>query len=501
MMELNNIKNIEKWKIFEEKFNIQTKGNPFSDVTIEAIFTNGQQEIRTKGFYNGNGEYIIRFMPLVEGKWDYRTISSIEELDKKTGSFICIKASSNNHGRVLLKKDVVKFPTKEDIFHFSYEDGTSYKPFGTTIYAWINQSEKVQEETLETLKKGYFNKVRMCIFPKYYTYNTTDPEMYAFEGNREDGFDFTRFNTKFFENLEKRIAQLDEMGIEVDIILLHPYDNWGFAKMSKEQDINYLNYVVTRLSHFKNIWWSLANEFDLMPQKSIEDWETYARVVMGNDPYGHLRSIHNCVKLYDHTKPWITHVSIQRIDVYKTAEMVTDWREMYLKPIVVDECAYEGNINFGWGNITGEEMVRRFWEGCIRGGYLSHGEVYVDRGPQIWWSHGGKLHGTSQERILFLQKIMKDMPDNATPLVLTPENHESNWDVRCIHKNDEYFLYYFGFFKPLFRTYSLPKGKKYNIELIDTWEMTIKDLGIFEGDIKINLPEKQYMAIRMKIVD
>lgn len=68
----------------------------------------------------------------------------------------------------------------------------------------------------------------MCIFPKFYTYNTADPEYYAFEGNEKDGFDFTRFNPVFWENLERRIRQLDELGIEADVILLRPYDRWGF---------------------------------------------------------------------------------------------------------------------------------------------------------------------------------------------------------------------------------------------------------------------------------
>lgn len=71
---------------------------------------------------------------------------------------------------------------------------------------------------------------------------------------------------------------------------------------------------------------------------------------------------------------------------------------------MVDECAYEGNINYGWGNITGEEMTRRFWEGCT-----------------------------------------------------------------------------------------------YEIELLDTWNMTIEKLpGTYSGSIRIDLPEMQYLAIRMR---
>ena len=247
----------------------------------------------------------------------------------------------------------------------------------------------------------------------------------------------------------------------------------------------------------------MANEFDLLPWKSVEDWELYARVIMRRDSYGHLRSIHNCMKLYDQTRSWITHASIQRVDVYKTAETVSEWRQQYQKPIVVDECSYEGNINFGWGNITGEELTRRFWEGCIRGGYLTHGEVYIQY-DQIWWSHGGTLHGTCPERIAFLKKIMADTPAGASPLKLTPQNHMANWDVPCLCKEDDrsYYLYYFGFSKPAFRTYELAEGCAYEIELIDTWDMTICRLpGIYSGNIRIDMPEKQYMAIRMKRVD
>ena len=57
--------------------------------------------------------------------------------------------------------------------------------------------------------------------------------------------------------------------------------------------------------------------------------------------------------------------------------------------MVVDECGYEGDLEHGWGNISGEEMLRRFWEGAVRGGYVGHGETYWDADEEIWWSKGG----------------------------------------------------------------------------------------------------------------
>ncbi len=493
----------EQFRIFEADLTGTDQGNPYKDIWLKADFMNDSEKIEVNGFYCGNGNYKVRFMPAKPGKWTAVTRSNDPALDKMELVCDCMPAKEGNHGRVLLKSEIRprSISSEEDNYHFSYEDGTRFQPFGTTCYAWINQPEAIQEQTLETLKNSCFNKVRMCIFPKFYTYNTVNPPCYAFEGNEEDGFDLSRFYPEFWDKLEKCISRLDELGIEADVILLHPYDKWGFSKMDRETDMFYLKYAVDRLCHFKNVWWSMANEFDLLPWKSVEDWELYARLVMRRDSYGHLRSIHNCVKLYDHTRPWITHVSIQRIDVYKTAEAVSEWRGIYHKPIVVDECAYEGNINFGWGNITGEELTRRFWEGCIRGGYLSHGEVYVQH-EQIWWSHGGKLYGTCPERIAFLKEIMADTPEDVSPLKVTPDIQEANWDVPCLCKADKsYFLYYFGFFKPAFRTYELTEGYSYEIELIDTWNMTIRKLpGVYSGSIKIDMPEKQYMAIRMKKV-
>lgn len=520
-------RSVEQYRVFDLNIKGSKVGNPFKEAKLEAVFSNGTERYRVKGFYKGDGNYGIRFMPGSVGEWKYEIFGmdvdnerivcteddkigeekNDENGERRSGSFLCTPASEKNHGRVLLAKNVyqkgeVNFYPTEDEYHFAYEDGTRYQPFGTTCYAWINQKEEIQEQTLETLKQAPFNKIRMCIFPKFYSYNTEDPEMYAFEGDAESGFDFERFNPKFFENLEKRINQLDELGIQADIILLHPYDRWGFSKMTREQDIFYLTYVVRRLSHFKNVWWSLANEYDLMPQKPVEDWETYAHVIMENDPYGHLRSIHNCIPFYDHSRPWVTHCSIQRIDVYKTAEMVTEWRKQYRKPVVIDECGYEGNIDFGWGNLTGEELTRRYWEGCVRGGYLSHGETYVDRGDQIWWSHGGTLTGDSVARIGFLKQILAETPVDAEPLELTPENHEENWDAPCMHLGDEFFLYYYGFSRPLYRNYTLPAGKKYKLELIDTWNMTIEELPeIYEGKIRIKMGARQYMAVRMKWVE
>ena len=64
--------------------------------------------------------------------------------------------------------------------------------------------------------------------------------------------------------------------------------------MRPEEDDLYWKYVIARFAAYRNIWWSLANEFDLFEEKNVEDWERYAKIICVKDPYNHLRSIHNC---------------------------------------------------------------------------------------------------------------------------------------------------------------------------------------------------------------
>ncbi len=470
------------WGVYEMTISGPRDGNPFTDVTLHAEFTHGNRSLRVPGFYDGEGVYRIRFMPDSNGKWEYRTSSNARSMDGIQGEFDCAGPARGNHGPVKVK----------DTFHFAYADGTRYLPVGTTCYAWTHQGDRLEEETLKTLAASPFNKIRMCVFPKSYTFNANEPEQYPFEGSIQDGWDYTRLNPRFFRHLEKRIEQLGALGIEADLILFHPYDRWGFQEMTKGADDRYLKYVVARLAAYRNVWWSLANEYDFMWAKHVEDWERFAGIIKENDPYGHLISIHNGLVFYDYRRDWVTHCSIQRIDLYKTAEYANEWRERWNKPIVIDECAYEGDVDAGWGNITGEEMVRRFWEGAVRGGYVGHGETYVHAQDILWWSKGGILHGTSPARIAFLRRIMEEGPaDGWNPI-------PGAWDAPSAGIQDEYIIHYYGFNQPRFKVYRMKEGLRYNIDVIDTWGMTVTRLdGEYEGTFRVELPARPYIAVRM----
>jgi hypothetical protein len=474
------VKNIERWDIFQLILKGPAVGNPFRDIELSAEFSHQHRICRVAGFYDGDGNYVIRFMPDTEGKWLYITSSQTPELNNHRGSFICTPASEGNHGPVRVR----------DTYHFAHEDGTLHFSFGTTCYVWNHQGDALEEQTLETLKNAPFNKMRMCVFPKHYTFNQNEPPYHAFERLEDGSWNFDRFNPEFFRHLEQRVQDLRESGIQADIILFHPYDRWGYSTMPADVDDSYLRYVVARLAPYRNVWWSMANEYDLMKSKTMLDWDRFFKIVQACDPYQHLRSVHNCREFYDHNKPWVTHCSIQRHDL----EQVSEWRRLYQKPIVVDECAYEGNIPHNWGNITAEEMTHRFWDGFSRGGYVGHGETYLHPEDILWWSKGGVLYGQSPARIQFLRDIMEAGP-RIDPL-------GASWDLNQSGNGDDYRLIYFGKHRPAYKDITLPEHKQYTIDIIDTWLMTMTPLpGTYSGQCRVNLPGQPYLAIRIRAVD
>lgn len=511
---------VEKWGVFEVSSKGKSDGNPFRDYTMTAAFKSDKEEITVEGFYDGDGVYRARFMPSYEGTYTYTIGGNFSDnIEEKTGCFEAVAPSSGNHGPVVVK----------DKTHFAYADDTPYFSVGTTCYAWANQPMERQEQTLETLKNSPFNKIRFCFFPKFYEFNTKEPISYPFERGKGEGlddelvqkqkegrflfpgmkaeepdygFDYYRPNAAHFKRFDLRIAQLMEMGIEADMILMHPYDKWGHNVMGKEACDSYLRYVVARYGAYRNVWWSLSNEFDFIKTKTPEDWERYGQIVSGCDKFHRLLSVHNGGPNYDFSKDWVTHCSLQRVDFYKTTETTDEFLEKYGKPVVWDEICYEGNIGLGWGNITGQELVRRFWEAFMRGGHCGHGETFMDAEDILWWSHGGVLKGDSPERLRFLLDILKDVPGGFLTKgqgmfdeVVGFAGGSTGEGMRTCY---DYSIHYLGICQPTYRPVMLPEDADYEVDVIDTWDMTITPLGRMRGFNRVEMPGKQYMALRIR---
>ncbi|KQN75201.1 DUF5060 domain-containing protein [Devosia sp. Leaf64] len=515
------------WGLFEIALDGPSTGNPFLDVTFEATFSQGGTVLKVPGFYDGDGVYRLRFMPQVEGVWQYQTSSNVAALDGVEGSVNVGPAKPGDHG-----------PVRAVGEHFRYADGSRYINIGTTAYVWNLQGDAMEEETLATLADAPFTKIRMCVFPKHYRYNQNEPPLYPFallkRGTSEWGgamknggweFDCDRIEPAYFRHLEKRIADLNALGVEADLILLHPYDRWGFAHMSAEQDDRYLRYVVARLTAFPNVWWSMANEYDFMFNKTLADWDRMIGVVAEADPFGHLLSVHNGFAPYDYSDKRITHVSIQR----PYTDRIALWRKQFGKPVSDDECCYEGDIAEHWGNISGRELVHRFWDGTVAGGSVTHGETFYNDVENLWWAKGGKLVGESVSRIAFLKNILEAAPEEGLDPVpttgaykimmaggldhadlrelISPNPGEEGWvrvgaPFATAGQPHRYYLTYFGQNQPGEFAIAVPPEEHYRATLIDTWEMTETVIAesVQRGDV-LRFKAKPYQALRLNRIE
>jgi len=499
---------VEKWEIYEVTLKGQSTGNPFVGIELSAVFTDGERTFEPDGFYDGDGIFKIRFMPDKEGIWTYKTKSNRKELNSKEGQFTCTPASHGNHGPVQVRNQ----------YHFEYQDGIPYYPFGTTIYEWVFQSEETRQQTLETLKSSPFNKARFLVVPPFKKKYISGPlilDKFPFEGTSVDNFDFSRFNVEYFHHFEKCLQQIQDLGIQADVILFRPYDKekWGFDRMDDATNDLFTRYVVARLAAFRNVWWSMANENSFMDYLTEDDWDRLFQIVDKKDPYHHMLSIHNADVLYDYNKPWVTHVSFQYYNAVRAFGAAAMVRDIYRKPVINDEINYEGNISSRWGQLSGEEMVFRFWLAYIGGTYATHGEAIVHPSEIDWISEGGVLRGESPKRIAFLRKIVEAGPQNG----LEPIDHHYTRNIAGEY--GKFYLFYFGKEKINSWNFELPRrglknGMKFKVELIDTWNMTITPVdSIFEiekldrykfTDKKkstIKFPGKPYMAMRISLVE
>ncbi len=515
---------MEQYRVCELTYQGSVLTDHWAQIDLTAVFSCKDQQVTVRGFYDGAGVYKVRFLPMAAGVWQYQVSGVITD----AGTLEVLPAAPGaDHS-----------PVYAEGCHFRRRSGALFWPFGTTVYALAHQEDTLVRQTLESLKASPFNKVRMCIFPKHYDYNHNEPPLYAFEKTVDGRWDVNRPDPAFWQRLERILAELDQAGIQAALILFHPYDRWGFAQLSAQENRIYLDTVLRRLSAFPNVWWSLANEYDLCAAKTAQDWCDIEAFVASHDPAHHLLSCHNCFAFWDHSRPAVTHASLQT----KMLARISEWRDQYQKPIVVDECCYEGDLDQFWGSISGREMTNRFWRVVTTGGYCTHGETFLDPEEVLWWARGGVLRGESPARIAFLRGIVESLPGPIEPLDLpvsplfrmaarqdrsaleqmlavAPEQFRhalkavyqlggeatffaASEAVYMGHCGEDAYLVFYDL-RPCPKGWlELPENHRYRVELIDTWNMTRTELlPAASGKTPLTLPGREGMAVLAVRID
>ena len=108
----------------------------------------------------------------------------------------------------------------------------------------------------------------------------------------------------------------------------------------------------------------------------------------------------------------------------------------------------------------------------------------------------GGLQGL--KRFALLHQIMSETPG----LGLAP--YFNSWDDICgVPENEfmqpvkSYYLIYYSFMQPSFRTYYFDDTSVFELHVIDTWNMTVTDVGEVRGRFRVELPSRPFMAVQL----
>lgn len=245
---------------------------------------------------------------------------------------------------------------------FTHEDGESIK-----VRAYRSSDnecsvnfypEKTGMYTYTTCENKVLGKIEVSVDENHIRHGIV--KAYKTHFRYQDGTWFYPFGTTVYALVHQQNELVDTT---METLAAAPFNKVRMCLFPKHYDFNHNE---PEFFAFEKD----ANEFDLM-KYSFEEWDEIASFTAKMDPYGHLLSNHNCIGFWDFDNKDTTHVCLQ----IKGCEEVSGFIRKYRKPLMVDECCYEGNIAYEWGNISPFEMVNKFWMTIVQGGYCTHGET------------------------------------------------------------------------------------------------------------------------------
>jgi len=377
---------VPRWQPHNFAFHASgTCDNPFSVSFSALVQSPGTGSFVTNGFYDGDGQWILRIAPWAEGTWSIQTRSSDTDLDGRESLFECV-ANDNHiiHGGLLVDN--------ANPHHFVYEDGSPYFLMGYECdWLWaLDMSDPDMPTVLPFLDKLVeygFNHVILNTYAHDCSWQEGrigpddygPPPMYAWEGTNEHP-DHSRFNLAYWQHYDRVIDALYRRGI-VAHLMIKVYNkmvNWPAP--SSIEDNRFFQWVIARYAAYPNVVWDFSKESNNEPSLSYK--LDRFRFIRKHDPYRRLLTTHDDEAEYE------SGVYCNELD-FHSDQHHSDWhaevlrkRDQHAWPIINVEFGYEhgpeGSHDMTYGVVQSpEELCRRAWEICMAGGYVAYYYTYT----------------------------------------------------------------------------------------------------------------------------
>ena len=374
-------------RMFEGNFaSTKTYADPFNDVDVDVIFSNGGETWRVPAFWHGGSTWTVRFAPPQPGDYTYHLESTDTANPDLNGHDSRVTVRPYTGTNPLLKRGTPRVSANKR--YFEYADGTPFYWLGDTW--WTGLSDRIpwegfQKLTADRKEKG-FTVVQIVagMIPN------NEEEAPVDEGYRNEGgavYDpaFKQINPKYFDFADRRIVNLVDAGIAPAIVGAwhQAMRQMGLAKMKK-----HWRYIIARYAAYPVFWIVGGEVYDpsleeaerVPPTKTVPidelrvpGWSDVARYIRTIDPMHHPVTVHELPPPY---RPPLNDDSLTDFDLFQPSHMgwpsiaveialldYTRSRTWIQKPEVVGEIGYEG---IGATHLEDFQRVA-FWLGMLNG--------------------------------------------------------------------------------------------------------------------------------------
>ena len=372
----------KQWDVIDISFQVSKLPIDPTDVVFKAYFEcESGERITVPGFYNGNGEYLLRFTLASVGDWEYLTASETPELDSKRGVIEVTPAGKGRKGGILIDPET---PTR-----FHYENGEEYYPIAFEVdwlFALDAENPKgipKTQELVDSLAENGFNQIIMNVFAydvnwkkderldRKYDYGA--PKVFPFGGDN-DSPDHSKLNVEYFKRLDRVVRYLDQKGIVAHVMIYVWNKNVNWPAANSAADDRYFDYVVKRYQAFPNVIWDVSKEALGYGHTDVNYIHKRIERLRELDAYKRLITVHDYSYCRRFSKK-IDFVSVQLwlSELYGVMRKVK--REIPGKPILnIEHGGYEkGPYRVFTGNYTSPEVcLERAYQCVFAGTYPTH---------------------------------------------------------------------------------------------------------------------------------
>lgn len=289
------VNDVPRYEIYE--FELHGKSwvdNPFCQSSVIGEFLSpSNRNLTVEGFYDGGDTWRIRFAPNEEGEWRYIIRGEGVEIFQE-GRLRCV--NSKNRGFIHIHP--------ENPYAFAYDNGDPFFPMGDTCYGFYADSHitpELRSQYLKVRRYQNFNFIRMGVIHSQDHWNV-DSKFWPWGGTPQNQ-DLDRYNTEFFQGLDKVLSEMKSVGMNAELILLNFYQRpfTDTSLWTSRREKNWLRYIIARYSAFSNLFqWTISNEYETHPDgdyrldipDDVEWVKTTAKFIRQHDPYRHQITVH-----------------------------------------------------------------------------------------------------------------------------------------------------------------------------------------------------------------